>query len=493
MTTLENIIENNQTLSRSQLKIDKGLVLSIQIKLRNLGLYPGGQWIDGDLGIGNTFTWLGLTQFCRELNLVKVPSDTVAINPKIASALIATKQLPFILEQAKNTDFILKKLTDIQKNSLVAANIGVHNAFIARTLRNSPFASEIDNYPHYLAEKPDGKNVVSYGMNTLLTESDKTVDFTDYPHRGKLPDIDSSGLDFLASNISHACVCVGSFGDNNSPIKTHWLGRNALSPQQFLSCTKFIGVLNAIEQINSRFPGVNLDDCVIESPKYKMLDLLIDMISYRKEAYGLMDQSNQIGVLFKRFTQRQELEAWIRERTGNTKAEFCGSYGTPPLITNPMIKDLSSNATVLKSTSDEGKIGNNFVSPYDLVRLITMLGWHLHLTQNTRFIGSQWQSLETLIRAMGEDSARYIDVALETLGVINVISRPVVISKVGFGESSCTYVAFVKLVDERVKPAKLRTFALALRSPDGSFETRDTNLAAAVTEIVRRVLTEELA
>ncbi len=487
MVTLESIIEKNESLTRSQLKGDKGLVIAVQLKLRNLGLYPGGQWIDGDIGTGNTFTWRGLTQFCRKLNLTDVPSDAVAINPNIASALMETKQLPFILDQAKDTNFILGKLTDIQKSSPVAANIGVNDAFIARTLRNSPFASEVDNYPNYLAEKPDGTDVVSYGINTSLTGSNKTVNLTNYPHRGQLPTIDSSGLNFLASNISHACVCVGSFGDNNPPIKTHWLGRNALSPQQFLSCTKFIGVLNAIEQINSRFPTVDLDNCVIESPRYKILDLLIDMVSYRKEANGLMGRSNQIGVLFKRFTQRQDLEAWIRQRTGNINAEFRGGYGTSPLIANPIIKDLSSNATVLRSTN-EGITGNNFVSPYDLVRLITMLGWHLHLTQNTRFVGSQWKSLETLVRAMGEDSARYVDVALETLGVINVIRRPVVISKVGFGESSCTYVAFVKLVDDRVKPSKLRTFALALRSPDGSFETRDTNLAAAVTEIVKRIL-----
>ena len=94
---------------------------------------------------------------------------------------------------------------------------------------------------------------------------------------------------------------------------------------------------------------------------------------------------------------------------------------------------------------------------------------------------------------MGTDAARYIDVALETLGVINVISQPVVISKVGFGPSSFAYVAFVKFVDNRVQPAKLRTFSLALRTPNGSDRERDTNLAAAVTEIVRRILNEELA
>ena len=310
-------------------------------------------------------------------------------------------------------------------------------------------------------------------MSTTLTDSGTTVMFTDYPNRGILPTINRSGLNFLPSNISHACVCVGSFGDGTSPMKTHWLGKNALSSQQFLSTTKFIGVLNAIEQINSRFPTVDIDDCVIESPKRKFLDLLIDMVSY----------------------EREDLEEWLRQRTGDTNSEFRGGYGAsfPSLIANPIVKDLRSDATVLSSTS-RGNTGNNLVSAYDLVRLISMLGWHLHLNSNTRFFGSQWKSLETVVRGMGTDPARYIDVALETLGVINLISQPVIISKVGFGISSYTYAAFVKFVDNRVSPAKLRTFALALRTPDtGGGEKRDTNLAVAVTEIVRRILTEELA
>jgi hypothetical protein len=44
MATLQDIVTNNTTLTRSQLRSDKGLVTEIQIKLRNLGLYPGGQW-----------------------------------------------------------------------------------------------------------------------------------------------------------------------------------------------------------------------------------------------------------------------------------------------------------------------------------------------------------------------------------------------------------------------------------------------------------------
>lgn len=221
MATLQEIIDNNKTLTRSQLKGDKELVISIQIRLRNLGLYPGGQWIDGDLGMGDTFTWGGLKEFCQALSLTGFPSDTVAMNPNIASELVETKQLSFILDQAKDTQFILDKLTTIQDNSLVAANIGKTQAFVARTLRNSPFASEVDDYPEHLKQKPDGTNLVSYGTSIKLTGSGKTVTFTDYPNRGQLPNIDPSGLNFLPSNISHACVCVGSFGDDNSAIKTH--------------------------------------------------------------------------------------------------------------------------------------------------------------------------------------------------------------------------------------------------------------------------------
>lgn len=59
----------------------------------------------------------------------------------------------------------------------------------------------------------------------------------------------------------------------------------------------------------------------------------------------------------------------------------------------------------------------NLVSAYDLVRMISMLGWHHQLSQNTRLPGAQWSSLATLVEGLGQDTARYIDVALEQLGL----------------------------------------------------------------------------
>jgi peptidoglycan hydrolase-like protein with peptidoglycan-binding domain len=500
MATLETIIQENQTLTIEQLRADRGLVRQIQQKLRNLGLYPGGQWIDGLLGSENSLTRRGLREFCQAVNLPNLPSNQVAMNKDIAEKLIETKQLPFILEQAKNTAFIFQKLSDIQDKTPITANIGVNEAFIARTIANSPFEQEINNYANYLAQQPNGTTIISYGEKFQLSGSDKIVTFSPYPARGTLPTIDTQGLSFLDNDISHACICVGSFVEGDDEIKAHWLGRNALEQVQFLSATKFIGVLNTVSKVNQAFPNSDIDNCDIgisaNGQRFNFPALIVDMVSYGKGG----GRSNQLGAMFKRFETRRNLEIWTRNLTGNNSLRFRGYYGAdfPPFIASPIVfdKTLGSNQVVLRAAPEVGS-GDNAVSAYDLVRLISMLGWHLHLTSASRLPGAQWIGLESVVRAMGTDPARYIDVAIETLGLVNVISQPVVISKVGFGESSFTYVALVKFVDNRPKdrgqPAKFRTLAIALRTPTGSNNNRDNNLAATITEIIRRIFTEELA
>jgi hypothetical protein len=496
MTTIQQIIDNNLSLTRSQLKADKALVIEIQTKLANLGFYPGGGWIDGDLGGVSSFSWKGLIDFCTRIGNISIPSNDPAIDLSIAEKLRDTLQVDSILVDVKNTSATLNKLKKIQDAQLLfhpSRGVTDENAgFLARTINKSPIQKLINNYPTSLEQKPDGTSIISYGDSVTLATG-VTVNFSDYPDRGNKPTIDNTSLNFLASNISHACVCVGSFKDSNSPIKTHWLGKNAFQPEQMLSATKFIGVLNAVCQINEKFPNTDVDDCTIEpsNPRYRFNALVEDMVSYQ-ENFG---HSNRIGAMFKRFTERQELEKWIKDRTGSTGIEFRGGYGQdfPPLIDNPIIKDTTTGQPVL-SFSNLGAMGNNLVSTYDLVRLISMLGWHLHLAPTARLPSAQWKSLESVVRAMGNDTARYVDVALETLGIVKVISEPVIISKVGWGTSSMTYAAFVKFIDRRTTPGKLRTFALALRCPTPNVNTsRDTHLAAAVTEIVRRIFTEELA
>jgi hypothetical protein len=388
---------------------------------------------------------------------------------------------------------IAQKLANIQSKTPALVNIGVTQAFIARTPRNSPFAVNINNYPQFLAEKPDGTALVSVG-NSLTLRTGTTVTFSDYPNLGQLPNIDTTGLNFLDNEIIQACVCVGSFNNSNSDIKVHWLGKNALDEQQFWSATKFIGVLNAICQINQNSIATDTDNCkIIEgNQKFTFHDLVKEMTSYSEDARGNIGRSNQIGVLFKRFTTRDNLQAWARNQTGNSSLQFLGGYGADPLLNNPTVRDVANNKDVLKAATTIGSTGRNLVSAYDLVRLISMLGWHLHLKPSSQLPSAQWNSLESVVRAMGNDPARYVDVALETLGVINVISNTVVISKVGFGDEF-TYVVLVKLNDQRSSTAKLRTLAMALRTTPTSMVNRDNKLAGAVTEIMRRILTEELA
>ena len=486
MVTLQNIVSDDLSLTHSKLKLDKALVMEIQLLLSALGYYPVGGWIDGDLGEVRSFSWKGLISFCTDTR-VSLPSSASAINLDIAQKLLDTKQVVSIFNSA-DISSIRQKLKKIQDASIIVNGNVASASFVARTINKSPFQTQINKYPTHLAQKPDGTSIISYGDSFTLSNG-SSVNFSDYPNQGNKPTIDTEGLNFLPANISHACVCIGSFGDTNSLIKTRWLGKNPFSPQQLLSATKFIGVLNAICQINKNNIDVDVDDCVIESPRYRFNELLKDMVNYSWQ----ISSSNRIGALFKRFTERPQLERWILEQTDNTGIKFRGGYGENSLISNPKIRDTTTNQVVL-SFDNTGSTGNNLISTYDLVRLISMLGWHLHLPNTAKLPSAQWKSLESVIRAMGLDTARYVDVALETLGVVNVISQPVVISKVGWGTSSMAYTALVKFVDERTTPYKLRTFALALRSPTpNSNKSRDTNLAVAVTEIIRRILAGDLA
>ncbi|MEO0800987.1 MAG: hypothetical protein AAFY57_01750 [Cyanobacteria bacterium J06642_2] len=427
--------------------------------------------------------------FCDSQELPH-PTESNAIDPRLAKALLDTRQIKSILDAAQNRSQTRQKLADIQ-----AATASVELLpFLSRTIRNSPFEFDLDSYPDYLAQQPDGIDVVSYGSTFTLPGSGETVSFSDYPSLGAIPTIDKTGLDFLNSGISHACACVGSFTPESNSIKMHWLGKQALTPVEFLSSTKIIGLLNTISLLNAAHPQCDVDNCVIgftgRNKRVGFPALVADMFTYENR----IASSNQIGAMFKRFSTRQELEDWTQFITGNQALTFKGYYGDGPFIANPIIFDttLPGDRRILSAAPEVG-FGPNSVSAYDLVRLISMLGWHLHLPEAARLPAAQWISLESVVRGMGLDAARYVDIALETLGLLNVVTQSVVISKLGYGNSALTYVALVRLVDRRPTPNKLRTLAMALWADAGDRNTRDVNMAAAVTEIMRRIFTEELA
>jgi len=137
-----------------------------------------------------------------------------------------------------------------------------------------------------------------------------------------------------------------------------------------------------------------------------------------------------------------------------------------------------------------------------------MLGWHHHIPLSARIPGAQWDSLESLVRASAMDTARYVDVALDRLNLYGVIKSPVILSKLGFGRSAIrdrtelAYVALVQFIDKRQwadgHPAVMRSLAVALIAakdlgdPNQEARELDARMAAEVTEILRRILSQEL-
>lgn len=471
------------------------LMRDIQVLLTPFRLFPPGNWVSGKY---NWETEKALTQFCDFYGLATM--KTGVFDQAFAWALINADPVEFILSQSKDRQKIfneyLKKEAGYNADKL---------AFLDRGYSSSAYAAEIPQFPARLQQKPDGKATASLGQTATQTGTNQTVSFKPYPALGTVPVIEVNALDFLHLDIQQACVCVGSFV--NGEIWTRWLGKNATKPAQQWSATKFIAPLDLIAKANAAAPSVNIRDCLV-CPQGSLsgngfYDLAVDLVSYRT-AIG---SSNSIAAMFKQFFTPSDLEAWLKQITGNTGLSFQGRYGEDPLFQRPTLVNQPNQQIILNSPNTV-HAGNNFLSAYDLTRMVSLLSWHLHLPAAARLPSAQWQSLETVVRAMGTDPARYLDLAIETLGLASAIEAPVLISKLGFGRSETrgrtelSYVACCQFIDKRPrskgKPGILRTVCMALLAAqtagDANEEARqiDARVAAEITELVRRIVTQEL-
>ncbi|WP_254173904.1 hypothetical protein [Planktothrix pseudagardhii] len=352
------------------------------------------------------------------------------------------------LEQANNRKQVFDNFLQIEQK--VGANAD-KLAFLDRGIEQSKYKNSIPNYPQSLTRKP--------------------LQYTSYPVLGKIPYIDEQGLDFLHPQIEEACISLGKF--EAGELKTIWMGRNPLKTVQFWSSTKIIPVVNTLSKIDQLFPQGDIKKLDVKDAKNITvkfpLDLAIqDIVSYQEN----LATSNSLAALFKRFETRSNLEAWFQKLTGNSTLKFQGDYGEQPAIQNPIIFDRVTQNTLIKAVTDSPK-GDNFVSAYDLTRLISLIGWHAYLPAECQLPNLQQKTLNSLILAMGQDTARYVDVALETLGIQEAITAPVILSKMGYGNSEtrqtveACYMAFVQFIDPLAlgngKSAQFRTLALTLR------------------------------
>ncbi len=390
------------------------------------------------------------------------------------------------LEQAKNRAEVFKYFLKIEHNQGANSN---HLAFLDRGIKNSPYQHEVADYPLYLKQKP--------------------LRFSPYPKQGKIPNIDRDALNFLHEDIQEACVCLGRIEQGN--LETIWVGKNPLRIAQFWSSTKIIPVLNTLSQIHQIFPDSQVENCHIidpenESIKISFQDAIEDIVSYDKKTAS----SNALAAMFKRFETREKLERWWQRITGNYDLEFQGDYGEAAWIQNPELCDIEKQQQLITAVSESPR-GENMVSAYDLTRIISMVGWHHYLEPKKQLPGINWESLKPVIISLGKDTARFVDVAFEVLGLETIIRCPVILSKLGHGPSSLrntietTYTALVQFIDplpkHQGKPAKLRMIAMTLRGAipledldDFNQESLrlDARIAAEVTEIIRRVVYEEL-
>lgn len=471
------------------------LMRDIQVLLANFQLYPA-DLINGEY---NAQTEQGLTAFCNFYGLP--PMKTGVLDESFAQTLIQADPIDYFLALAKDRDAMYSQFL-AQEAEFKQLRL----AFLDRGAESSPYYADISQFPSRLAAKPNGKTIVSLGESLMLTGTDKRVFFNPFPGYGTLPEIDSAGLDFLHPDITEACVGVGSFV--NGTMQTHWAGRKALDNVEMWSTTKIIPLINVVCQANAVQPSTQVKECLVRpvgsQNGYGFYNLAEDLFTYKQA----IASSNAVAATFEQFFTLQGLETWLRNLTGNRYLNLNAHYGEPPMFQNPELWHQPTQAVLLTPAYTD-HFGNNAISTCDLARFMAMLGWHLHLPHAARLPAAQWSSLETVVRAMGLDSARYIEAAIDQLGVGSMIQSPVILSKLGFGRSEIRnrielcYVALVWFVDRRPtrqgKPAILRTFSLALRVAKGPNNTDDkarqldARVAAEVTEILRRIFTQELA
>ncbi|MEO0806001.1 MAG: S-layer homology domain-containing protein [Cyanobacteria bacterium J06643_4] len=366
-------------------------------------------------------------------------------------------------------------------------------AFLDSGIRRSPFRRDIAKAAVRL-QAPAG--IPQVAADTAAA----------YPRRSDRPAMDGGGLDFLSPQMLSGCLCLAA--QSEGQLKARWLGRDAFANRQMWSSTKFVPLLNLVDRVNAIAPTTDIDQYQIrraDGRGFSFHSLASGIMSYDNR----IATSNSLAAMFKHFETPAGLEQWFKQMTGNLKMSFQGRYGELPFIDRPQLWDKNRRRVLIKSPGQAHR-GDNLVSTYDLTRLITMAGWHWRLPMRSRLPNVQTNSLESVLRAMGVDTARYIDIALETLGLSGVVQSPVILSKSGFGRSNLrdrtelTYCALAQFslpkkgASDPTASHQTYTFGLTLiaaqKTGDANQEARsvDALMAAEVTEIIRRIVTEQI-
>jgi len=363
---------------------------------------------------------------------------------------------------------------------------GWHMSFLDRGLESSPYAGNLGELPAWLAETPAQGGAV--GAGALGHDAP-------LPVAGQRPE-EVADMPWLHGDIENASLAVASW-DEEGALQARWYGRDAEENDQHWSATKHIQALGLVSLLGSKRPDLDLGDLLIRQAgepetAVPLVELLQDIVSYDEGVGRSNSGAKTLGMLQSTTEREERLESW----TGHD-ADFRGGYGYGPIFDQPEI--VTADGTVVATAPEQrGPGGPNLVSAYDLTRVMGMAAWHPHLAEDQQIPGASWKSLEDVLASMGWDSARYVDVALERLGVADQLQDVVVATKLGHGIRSATglaetvYTGVVQFDDLRTGSAVRRSMVFTLRGEHVDPVELDARIAAEVTEILRRVLADEL-
>lgn len=349
-----------------------------------------------------------------------------------------------------------------------------HMSFLDRGLRTSPLRADAGSVAARLADS---------------TLGDGSSAGEPMPAAGQMPaSINTSVFAGMHPSIKGVCVVAGT--PTAAGMRVRWYGRNATANSQFWSATKIVQAYNLAALVGKKRPDLSLDEMVLRpaggaSPVIPVPALLQDIVSYDAG----VPRSNGGSEMLGRFLLREQRQEALRSYTGHA-AQLAGGYGAAALIQQPELVT-RGGVVIARAPAGVGTPGPNLVSAYDMARVVAMAAWHCRLSADSRIPGAQWNSLRTVMRAMGEDSARYLDVALQQLGLTDKIKDPVIATKLGFGISSAsglaelTYVGTLQFTDLRFPEQPVRRVCFALKGAASNAVALDARVAVEVTEIVR--------
>lgn len=442
------------------------LVAALQRALAALGLHPDGPAIDG---VAGPALLAALRRFHR---LVRLPGPAPAgIGAATAAALQRCRWLP--AHTAAWSPAAARRRFAAEARRLGASD--AHLPLLDRGADHSPWRESLAAAP---LPSPSARPVAS-GPGP----------FAPYPPLGVAPPIAAEGLPPLGPGIGQACVCLGRRGPQG--LETLWLGRDALTPLECLSSTKLVPLLNVLARLGTRLPA-EPDRAVLRpwgssAMGLELAPVLCEVVSYAES----LGSSNALAALLNQL--EGERAAWIRGCTGGPPPLFGGRYGESPPIRWPQLRRATDDAVLLPFGAPA--VAGNAVSVYDLTRLISLLGWHRLLGPRQRLRGLSTAGARLAARALVGDPARYLDAAFASLGLVRRVEPPLILSKLGYGESALVYCAFLQVRDHPDGSGAAgveRSLALTLRVPKGPGDREAVRAELAMAEAVATLLAHAL-